>query len=112
MTKRIMASGDAATAPQTRGDLTFKIEDDLAYSIALQDLASWVGLARNYIEDIQSHADSDPKLRALLKQHKFPVNSASWGEQERSGLQYLSMEIGARLLTIRAAAGLSEGATQ
>lgn len=101
-----MTAATTPDSPKVSRPLRFDIEDDLFKAIALNSLAEWVTTAREYISELQAIAEIDEALSAALRNHSFAVNDGDWADDVQAGARLLHQEIGARLRSIRCAAGL------
>lgn len=52
---------------------------------SLNFLAAWIGAARDFIDDIGSSANIDPRLCEVLKRNKCAAYGPDWTDEEQCG---------------------------
>ncbi len=84
-------SAESATQPPQASalDLFFAIEEDMHRARALNDLASWVGQARGFIDSVRHVAQFNPALSETLTTRGVVLNSPDWWSTQAAGLQHL-----------------------
>lgn len=91
----------------TAFDLAFKIEESLAHSRTLNDLAMWIAEARGLIDGLRHAMSIDSELARRIKPHSLGLWGPEWGSAEVEGLQHLHMVIAENLREIASVSGLA-----
>jgi len=79
--------------------------DELLYHVdkvrVLNDLAAWIGRARDRIDSVDFNAKHDEALAGRLKNCDFGTNNVDWNVDIADGVEALHDAIAAHLIDIR-----------